>query len=103
MEPIHPTFSVEYLVETLGLPHNWDNTLVKVHKDEVYENRRWSEHHELIFELLETGKFYSVCYAQGLTDMQDESPWEFEKEVKATQVHEVEKTVKVWKSVTAEV
>lgn len=73
----------------------------KVVEDAIYQTRRWSEDHEMVF-LHSDGNHYSACYSRGLTEEQDEAPWEYEEEVECTLVHEVEKTVKSWEAVPDE-
>lgn len=63
-------------------------------KDTITGTSRWSEHHEIIFA--HDGKFWRTHYSQGLTEMQDESPWENETDIECEEVELVEKTVKVW-------
>lgn len=63
-------------------------------EDNIIDQTRWSIIHEIIFEY--DWKFYKTYYSVGATEMQDESPWEFEEEVECTEVHQVEKMVKVW-------
>jgi hypothetical protein len=60
----------------------------EVLEDTVYDTRRWSIDHELIFKF--DGKFYVSCYSVGATEYQDESPWEYEPdEVECTEVQPV--------------
>lgn len=84
------TFSKNVLVEELDLPYNGD--IVK--SDNIVETSRWSEIHELVFE--HEGKFWETSYSVGLTEYQDESPWEFEDEIKCTEVELKEVMVKQW-------
>nr|DAI89661.1 MAG TPA: hypothetical protein [Caudoviricetes sp.] len=77
----------DFLIKELDLP---DNAI----KDTITSTSRWSEHHEIIFEF--EGKFYKTHYSQGLTEYQDESPWEYDDEVECIEVELVEKLVKVW-------
>ena len=70
---------------------------VKIIDDKMVEQRRWSIVHKIIFEYNE--KFYEAYYDEGATEMQDEDPWEYEDFVEATEVHEVEKTIKVWEAI----
>lgn len=80
-----------------GLPYDgWDG--VEVIQDTLVHNDRWSIHHEIIFKWID-GKFYKAHYSVGATELQDESPWEYEKEVKCIEVHQVERLVKVWEPV----
>ena len=52
---------------------------------------RWSIHHYLVFSM--DGKLWEAFYQVGATEQQDESPWEYEKEVKCFEVEAYEKTV----------
>lgn len=66
-------------------------------EDRIIDTSRWSTIHELIFTY--QGKHYQSTYSCGATEMQDEGPWEYEKEVECTEVQQVEKIVKVWEVV----
>ena len=81
-------FSKTYLKEELDLPYK--NTII----DEIVDTSRWSIHHRIIFE--DKGKFYETYYSEGATEMQDESPWEYEDEVDCTEVELREVKVKKW-------
>ncbi len=81
-------FTKHFLMEELGLPY--ENTLV----DTIVETSRWSEFHEIVFA--HDGKFYQTGYSQGLTEMQDESPWEYEDEIDCDEVELKEVTVMKW-------
>jgi hypothetical protein len=48
--------------------------------DDLYDTNRWSELHKLIFRDNETRKFYQTMYSCGLTEYQDERPFEYEKD-----------------------
>ena len=82
------TFSKDYLVDELELP--WRNTIV----DKIIDTTRWSIVHEIVFE--DDGKFYMTTYSEGATEMQDERPWEYEDEIKCTEVELKEVKVKKW-------
>ncbi|ATO52133.1 hypothetical protein BrL25_19035 [Brevibacillus laterosporus DSM 25] len=66
--------------------------------DQIVDQSRWSIHHDIIFKWID-GKYYSTGYSVGATECQDERPWEYENEVECTEVHQVEKMVKVWEAV----
>ena len=83
-------FKKDFLVDELDLPYNDD--IVK--SDEIDDTSRWSVFHTLVFE--HEGKFYQTHYSVGATEMQDESPWEFEDEVECHEVEEKEVVVKQW-------
>ena len=63
-------------------------------KDKIYDTTRWSELHEIIFKYRD--KHYSATYSKGLTEYQDEYPWDYEPEVKCTEVVRKEVVVKKW-------
>jgi hypothetical protein len=60
--------------------------------DEVVGKRRWSSDHEIVIKRISDGKFFSDYYSRGLTEMQDESPYEY-SEPDFTEVFQVEKTI----------
>ncbi len=83
------SLSVEKLRE-LGLPYE------AIH-DEIIGTSRWSIQHKIIFEF--HGKYYETEYQVGATEVQDERPWEYDKDVDCYEVELVEKLVKVWERV----
>ena len=83
-------FSKEYLKNNLDLPYS-------ALEDKIVDTSRWSVHHEIIFA--DQGKFYKTYYSEGATEMQDERPWEYDNEIECTEVHIIEKLVKVWEAV----
>jgi hypothetical protein len=84
-------FKKDYLVKELGLPDDYDSSLVEVVFNDVVSTKRWSIQYKLIFKL--NGVFYETEYSEGATEMQDESAWEFEDEVECTIVEPKEVTV----------
>ena len=82
-------FNKEYLTKELGLPY-----YCKLIKDDIIDTTRWSIVHEIVFE--DKGKFYMTTYSEGATEYQDERPWEYEDEVKCTEVELKEVKVKKW-------
>ena len=80
-------FSKDYLRDELDLP---SSALV----DDVIDNSRWSIHHKIVFE--DKGKFYQTYYSEGATEMQDESPWEYDDDVECTEVELRDIKVKKW-------
>jgi len=77
---ITKTFTKEYLMEELDLP---DNAI----EDKIIDTTRWSVLHDIIFKDKD-GKHYSGNYSCGATEQQDESPWEYDKEVVCVEVEE---------------
>lgn len=60
--------------------------------DKITDTGRWSEYHECVFEL--NGKTYMTDYSRGATEMQDESPYEYDGEwIAVTEVVPKEVTV----------
>ncbi|MGG0757534.1 hypothetical protein [Brevibacillus laterosporus] len=89
-------FRTEELRE-YGLPEEgYDG--VEVILDQIVDQSRWSIYHDIIFKWTD-GKYYSTGYSVGATECQDEAPWEYMDEVECTEVHQVEKIVKVWEAV----
>lgn len=82
-------FNKEYLTKELGLPYD-----CKLIEDDIIDTTRWSIVHEIVFE--DKGKFYMTTYSEGATEYQDERPWEYEDEVKCTEVELKEVKIKKW-------
>ena len=83
-------FSKDYLRNELDLPYS-------ALEDNITSTSRWSVHHEIVFE--DQGKFYKAHYSEGSTEMQDESPWEYEDNIECTEVELKEVKVKKWVTV----
>jgi hypothetical protein len=47
--------------------------------DEQFDTTRWSSHHELVFSYDNT--FYMTTYSRGLTESQDESPFQYDADM----------------------
>ncbi len=63
---------------------------VTVLNEQIYSSR-WSSRHVLVFSY--DGKFYETTYSRGLTEMQDERPFEYEpEEIECQEVVPVEVT-----------
>lgn len=66
--------------------------VAEVVQDEITDTTRWSVHHECVFKLED--KFYMTDYSVGATEMQDESPYEYDGDwVRVTEVEEKQVTV----------
>jgi hypothetical protein len=57
---------------------------------------RWSICYEKIIKRISDGVFFKMNYRVGATEMQDESPYEWEDEVSIPEVFPVEKTIIVY-------
>ncbi len=66
-------------------------------EDKIIGKRRWSLTREIVFEF--EGNYYQTTYSEGSTELQDEGPWECQKEVECYPVKQVEKVVKVWERI----
>ncbi len=58
---------------------------------------RWSILYEAIVAY--QGKTYRACYRVGATEVQEERPWEDDKEAELIEVHQVPKTIQVWENI----
>ena len=76
-----------YMVNELNLPYS-------AILDEIIEVSRWNVSHRIVFSY--QGKFYQTYYSKGATEMQSESPWEYDDEVECDEVELKEVTVKKW-------
>lgn len=83
-------FDKKFLTNELFLPY-------EALEDKIIDNSRWSISHKIIFE--HEGKFYSTYYSVGATEMQDESPWEYDKEVECWEVEKAKVIKEEWVSV----
>jgi hypothetical protein len=92
-------FSREYLVDELGLPDYLNDGGAITLSDKIVGKTRWSDVHELIFRLPDQndGTAWKVKYRYPATEAYSEEPWDCEKFIEATLVHQVEKeTTNVW-------
>lgn len=75
----------------------WEDTdTFEIVEDKLVDTTRWSEIHDLVVKRASDGKFFAASYSVGATECQDERPWDYEDEVKFTEVHPVEKTIIVY-------
>jgi hypothetical protein len=98
-------FTPEQLA-AIGIPDIWTatdkaNAAERLHEEQI-DTRRWVSVHELVFRAPDDGKTYSVTYEQGLTEAQDDTdPWNFDSEIKATEVEERPVVTQRWLPVDA--
>lgn len=64
-----------------------------VYQDTHVDSSRWSAIHEVVFQAPDDKKMYLVTYKLGLTEYQDERPWEYQDEVLGVQVEPYETTI----------
>lgn len=88
-------------LDAWDLPGAWaDDSPEILHREQV-ESRRWVSVNELIFRAPDDGKAYQVFYEEGLTEVQEDTdPWNFDKEIKGTEVEQRAKTTTTWEPVT---
>jgi hypothetical protein len=80
--------------EELKLVIGEDSESLKLIEDDITDTGRWTVHHKMIFEDVETGKFYLTNYSVGATEQQDEYPFEYAPdEISCVEVKPVEKIV----------
>lgn len=67
----------------------------EVISNEQTDSSRWSSHHELIFKCGD--KFYRTTYSKGLTECQDERPFEYDAaEIECVEVFPKQVTTTVY-------
>jgi len=77
------TFDSTTLIE-MDVPYGGECVI----SDTITGHSRWSVQHEVIFREPGDGpnEAWMTWYSVGATEMQDESPWEYEKEVECVRV-----------------
>jgi hypothetical protein len=91
----------ETVIDLWDLPYGENSEEgVTVISDRIRGIGRWSRLHELVVKI--KGKFYSTNYSVAATELQDETPWQYQKEVTFTEVEPVEKTITVYVPVEKE-
>jgi hypothetical protein len=73
-----------------------DHELFEDVTSEITDTTRWSVCYGKIAKRIFDGKFFKLNYEVGATEMQDESPYEWEDEVSIPEVFPVEKTIIVY-------
>jgi len=90
-------FSKEAIRELLWTTWQEGDT-IKFVDDLHVDESRWSEHRKLIFEF--EGKLYAALYSRGLSETQDEAPFEYaDSEIECTRVEAVEVTTIEYKPI----
>tara|TARA_Y100001973_G_C5158376_1_gene312126 strand:- start:509 stop:796 length:288 start_codon:yes stop_codon:yes gene_type:complete len=86
-------FNKEDLIELL----DGDHTKLTLEQDNIVDQTRWSTIHELIFFENDSGAFYQTTYSCGSTEIQDESPFEYDPdEIECVEVIKQEEIVNVF-------
>ena len=87
-------FKKEFLMDELDLPWGKENVIV----DKCVDHRRWVSQHELIFK--HGDKFYRTFYKMGLTECQEDRPWDYDDEVECVEVEPFEEVITSYREVT---
>lgn len=97
---IERTFTPDQL-NNWGIPYeeNAEDEPTTIHEDRSIGHGRWSDRRVCVFTAPDDGLTYRVGYCVGLTEMQEEEPWEYENTVKGTRVEPHEVTVTEWRQV----
>lgn len=80
---------MKFSAEELRLALYEDSHVLEHINDEFVESGRWSEHRYFVFK--HEGTLYGVNYSQGLTEQQDERPFEYDgDQIECDEVERVE-------------
>jgi hypothetical protein len=70
----------------------------EVIEEKIADTSRWSVCYKMVFKY--DGKFYATSFRRGATEMQDESPYEYDgDEIECKEVAPVEKTIIVYEPI----
>lgn len=71
----------------------WEDTSeYETIQDEIYDTSRWSEMHTITVQRLSDGKYFQDEYSRGLTESQDEQPYDY-TDPDFREVFKIEKTI----------
>lgn len=80
--------------DLIAMLYDGDESILKKIEGKIIDTSRWSILYSVIFQCIETGKYYCSGYSEGATESQDESAYEHEgEEIECQEV--IEKTVEV--------
>jgi hypothetical protein len=86
----------ELIYETWGVPFDPDEELgVRILDEILGDSGRWEQHHTVVFKAPDDGLIYEANYSSGLTEYQDQRPWEDEDEVTITRVESKQRVITV--------
>ena len=88
-------FSRESLLELIC----HDSETLELIYDKLIDSSRWSLYQEIVFKDTTDNKFYKTTYSTGATEMQNESPWQYEEKIECFEVRPVDVTVIEYKEV----
>lgn len=72
-----------------------DSKDYKVIQDDIIDHTRWSVIHEIVIQRVSDGKYFKDSYSEGATEMQDESPYEYD-DPEFKEVFPIEKTIIIY-------
>lgn len=55
-----------------------DSEDYKVIQDDIIDHTRWSVIHNIVIQRLSDGKYFKDSYSDGATEMQDETPYDYD-------------------------
>ncbi|AWN05255.1 hypothetical protein SEA_IBANTIK_31 [Streptomyces phage Ibantik] len=91
-------------LDGIGVPFECDpkNGYAEELHDELWDTTRWAHVFEFVFRAPDDGKAYRVYYWTGATEMQDQDLWDWDDEITAIEVEQVQVTKTEWKPVKEE-
>ena len=69
---------------------------VELHREQT-DTRRWYSAHRVVFRAPDDGQPWSVAYKRGLTEYQEQDPWDDLDQVTITRMESYERTVTAWR------
>jgi hypothetical protein len=91
-------------LDEIGVPYEcgaFEGSAKELHC-ELFDTTRWSHVYEFVFRAPDDGKAYRVYYRRGATEMQDQDLWNWDDEIQAVEVEQVQVTKTEWKPVKEE-
>lgn len=88
-------------LDAIGVPFECDHEngyAEELHR-ELWETTRWAHVYEFVFRAPDDGKAYRVFYWRGATEMQDQDLWNWDDDIWADEVEQVQVTKTEWKPV----
>lgn len=78
-----------YCMDRPGERYETGNLVFELVSEQLYDTSRWSMTYMRIYKEVVSEKFYRTTYSVGATEMQDESPYEYEDSVVFDEVIQV--------------
>jgi hypothetical protein len=90
-------WGIPYELVSEGDNNPW-NVAIELHREQT-DTRRWYSAHRLIFRAPDDGQPWGVSYKRGLTESQEQDPWDGLDEITVTRMESYERTVIAWRAV----